>query len=657
MSLQVWLPLTGDLHNQGLSNIIFSNNNATIDNNGKLGKCYSFNGSNSYLKSTYNFYNNKYSVCAWIYSTSSSTTQTICCDRTAVGSGFSIFLIGGKLRIDAGGNNLQWTTNYTYPTNTWFHLTITYDGTNVFYYINGEYKEKKAQAISSSYWGTITSIGASQANGNTLGNYLNGKLNDVRIYDHALSIKEVEEISKGLVLHYKLAGSTVNLNTTNPNILTGTYYNSYKSGLAAGTTATNATGKWTGGSGGNGTFSVTYDETCPVGVLSWNVLNNTSGNRDFQQGDQPYISGQKYTTSFWAKGNGNCLYRSWNTTDGKAMFSKTWALTSTWTYYTYTFTASAEMETDSCTFHLGVSGNANINICGMKMELGTVATPWCPAESEIESLGFNQDIAYDCSGYGHNGIIDNTSIVSDTARYNNGAKFNGSSSYIKINDNTWMAQHAPEMTINLWAKNSTWATNTHFFSCTETGGFNTEAGNSGYLRFPIYVCTNAEQTTYAYKYDSKEIQISALPIDEWVMLTWVYDTTGTRTYINGELHHTYTNTSYGIRFNLNARLFLGCEAGTANPTTPYFNGQESDFRLYYTALTEDQIKELYNTSATIDKDGNIYVREFDTINTTSNPNITKTGIMKPVNIIQERDEQLASIEKNNNILGGHFYEY
>jgi len=34
--------------------------------------------------------------------------------------------------------------------------------------------------------------------------YTGGLINDVRAYDHALSPKEVEEISKGLVLHYKL---------------------------------------------------------------------------------------------------------------------------------------------------------------------------------------------------------------------------------------------------------------------------------------------------------------------------------------------------------------------------------------------------------------------------------------------------------------------
>ena len=41
MSLQIWLPLTDDLHNQGLSEINVINNGATLDNNGKIGKCYS----------------------------------------------------------------------------------------------------------------------------------------------------------------------------------------------------------------------------------------------------------------------------------------------------------------------------------------------------------------------------------------------------------------------------------------------------------------------------------------------------------------------------------------------------------------------------------------------------------------------------------------
>ena len=55
MGLQVWLPLTGDLHNQGLKNTQVINNGATVNASGKIGSCYSFNGSSNYLKTTYNF--------------------------------------------------------------------------------------------------------------------------------------------------------------------------------------------------------------------------------------------------------------------------------------------------------------------------------------------------------------------------------------------------------------------------------------------------------------------------------------------------------------------------------------------------------------------------------------------------------------------------
>ena len=54
MSLQVWLPLNEDLHNQGLykTNII-SGGDISINGNGKIGSCYYFDGSNDYIKGTY----------------------------------------------------------------------------------------------------------------------------------------------------------------------------------------------------------------------------------------------------------------------------------------------------------------------------------------------------------------------------------------------------------------------------------------------------------------------------------------------------------------------------------------------------------------------------------------------------------------------------
>jgi hypothetical protein len=180
----------------------------------------------------------------------------------------------------------------------------------------------------------------------------------------------------------------------------------------------------------------------------------------------------------------------------------------------------------------------------------------------------------DASGYKHIATPSAITISTDTPRYSHSAVFNSSNnSYIKIEDTTWMADRMPAITINLWAKvASAWPTAARLFSCTEGGGFNCEAGNSGYWRFPVHVYTSATEASVAYKFDSNEIKLSDLPVGEWVMLTWVYDNFGTRTYINGELHHTYLNSSYGIHFNAGARLFLGCEANAANPSSPYFNG-------------------------------------------------------------------------------------
>lgn len=48
MSLKIWLPLNGSL-SENISNRIFTNNSATINNAGKIGKCYDFNGSSAQL--------------------------------------------------------------------------------------------------------------------------------------------------------------------------------------------------------------------------------------------------------------------------------------------------------------------------------------------------------------------------------------------------------------------------------------------------------------------------------------------------------------------------------------------------------------------------------------------------------------------------------
>ena len=71
--------------------------------------------------------------------------------------------------------------------NTWTHLAATYDGTTVRLYVNG------AQVASRAVTGNlISSTGALRIGGNTIwGEYFSGLIDEVRIYNRALTPAEI----------------------------------------------------------------------------------------------------------------------------------------------------------------------------------------------------------------------------------------------------------------------------------------------------------------------------------------------------------------------------------------------------------------------------------------------------------------------------------
>lgn len=647
MSLRVWLPLNGDLHNQGLSDVTVTNNGATVNNNGKIGKCYIIPSVTDLSYSGSNLNTVSISLCCWVrFNTADISNILNSQSYTSTYKASNGNILGNN---SYGGFSLQWYTNDIYtdgsfssikvqcylrtstvgakattsinlPLDTWNHLCAICDRTTnkCSLYLNGAFQNFFTfNTFTDATDRTFKLNYPATAGGNYYCPIIPILYNDVRIYDHALSAKEVKEIAKGLVLHYKLDDAYSETSTFLSSSITDTAYNSQ--GSKYGYNETSNLAKTTGFFQGKNCVkisTITADQnTQPYSYFGNLFTSNGTNSPAYKALSFDYFTTVPTTT--WLN-----IYKLGNGTG-----------TATWTTYsstagtrngTYTNSSNAilvqpnEWNHVEVILHGTTDADAQWGYCiNGPVHVSNPNYYFLFANIQLEEndhvTGYGSNMhnssVYDSSGYNNIGTSNNISITQDTPRYTSSTTFLGSTSYIKVNENTVMAQHAQAMTINLWAKASTWAANTHFFSCTESGGFNTETGNSGYLRFPIYVCTNAEQTSYAYKYDSKEIQISALPANEWVMLTWVYDTTGTRTYINGQLHHTYTNTSYGIHFNTSARLFLGCEASGANPTTPYFNGQMSDFRMYYTALSVNDILELYNISMSIDKNGNIHARE------------------------------------------------
>lgn len=628
MSLKVWLPLDGDLRNLGASNVEVTNNGATINNSGKIGSCYHFGTTTSSMsvsKEAMTSCTTECSVTFWLKIKTWNTSYATYFQAGLGGAPWTHYIFG-FLR-NATGNTACFTisngssaSNAGYLTSTlelnkWYHIALTYKTGKCAIYLNGildhEYSPYLVPAFSS-----ITHITLGTCNNGT-GYQTDCDMNDFRIYDHCLSAAEVHEISQGLLLHYKLDSQYVETSTFLNSTISSTAYNA-SSGKYGYNTTSNLT-KTEGTFQGKQCIKVsTIEEGQDAQPYSYfsNLFTSDGTNAPaYKALSFDYFTTCPTTTwiNFYklGSGTGSVTWKVINSSGAKiGGYNNSGSISVKPNEWNHVEVVLHGTSTENAEWGYCVNGSKHTSNLDYYFLFANIQLE---ESDHVTGYGANlhNSIVTDSSGYGHDAqALNNPSISEDTPMYNSCIKLNGSNQAIKVLDNNWMVQGMRAMTINVWVKGSSYA-GAHFFSCTESGGFNTEAGSSGYLRHPVHVYTNEAQTSTAYKYDSKEIEIAALSTTNWNMVTFVYDSTGTKTYINGELHHTYINTSYGIHFNKNARLFLGCEANTASPSTPYFNGSLSDFRLYVTALTPEDIKALYDVRARVDNLQNIHSYEFN----------------------------------------------
>lgn len=179
---------------------------------------------------------------------------------------------------------------------------------------------------------------------------------------------------------YKWFDRLANVQVGSQNLLRNTATLPIKNGLD---------GTWWSTSGGNGVAEPVNLDKYPVpGILKGvRVKNNTNGgNKDLSQVINLVI-GQRYTMSCWARvsstsdrPNVTLLIRSWTVNDTNKVLAKV-IDNKTWVKYSLTFTADAEKNS----IQFGQQGPGNIEICGMKLELGNVPTDWSLAMEDIQS--------------------------------------------------------------------------------------------------------------------------------------------------------------------------------------------------------------------------------------------------------------------------------
>lgn len=602
MALRVWLPLNGSLENVGVSDAIVTNTNGVIDNNGKIGKCYTFGTGTSYLtipKEAMTEFSTECSVSFWLKIISWNTNYATFF-QAGLGSAAWNNYIFGFLRNNANSticftiSNGSTASNASYLTSTmelnrWYHVALTYSTGKCSIYLDGvldhEYTTTIVPAFSS-----ITTITAGICN-NKSSYQTNCSMNDLRIYDHCLSAKEVKEIAQGLILHYKLNGFS---GGSGENLALDTA-NKINTSTGAGKTVTLDYGL-------QSNFNLIRGKKITISadiILENAVSTATSGSK--RVGFEPAIRYSDNTIQYMGYWIG--LDSNPKTLSGR--------YSTTVTVQDKDFQSIAQ----NGTYIQGLtSGTATIK--NIKVELGDIATPWSPAP---EDLGINTTKVTDSSGFGNDGDIVNTittESVSGGGRYQFSTLLPASTSTYIINNNYLIKAQA----VSFWLKLNDLNSGLNIFSDTNSNLCFIRSGNSSgsILAFNVYL--QSYTGTSSDKANDFRISTTAINFSDWNFFV-IEKTNGGNIliYINGVQ---YSPTGTTGQTSLGNGLIIGKSSRSFNI---------SDFRLYSTELSGSDILDLYHTPANIDNLGGMHGFEFVEDN---NNSISKNGIVHNGNISQ-----------------------
>ena len=576
MSLAVWLPLNGDLHNQGLSSTTFSGTVA-YKSYGKLGG-QSLSLQNRITCSTPALNGVQFfSIAFWCRIEANPDSTADYMDIIGFTDQKSDNSANGQFRFETGylsdsEGGVHWHDNTTnaiingfnrYNTavqrNEWHHIVVTIADNSVKSYYDGALQKTQTTNLNKGHLTGSWWMGESTTR---------GCIQDVRIYDHCLSSKEVEEIAKGLVLHYPLNNNGLG----NTNLALNTFYEMHSYTISSYYRSTDNT------STDFFNLSIGDTYTCRAKI--------TAGEKDTCLRIQFYTDGNTRTSIF-----GN------------------WIAAGTTGYSTITSTLTAEQRNYSLMqicLHSGVDTLTSGMYGELKLEKGSIATPWCPNN-------INTNIIYDTSGYCNNGtIVGDITTITPSPRYDVAAHLESSSPTTNNNTGLTYIQTAfrlttpTQMTICWWGhpESGLGGNSNHAAWCTSASSsaptdYDQTAFHHRDKRFDI--CLNSASST------SLSLTFNNYTLNEWHYYSVTYDGKIAILYKDGIETNRSTISSSEAPLKTFSYLYIGfSKAGGVYRKTL---GSYSDFRIYATALSAQQIKELYTTSMQIDSSGNVFARE------------------------------------------------
>lgn len=555
MPLRIWLPLNNSYENRGTSGASVTTG-GVFETPGKLSSyCWR---SSAPLSIPYTYGSTeRLSVAMWIKPNSAGAwTSILGWGHSDIANRIEISSAGGNEYRFFGGSTCLIGSNTTITSSltnsVWHHFAMVANGANVLFYLDGALIKTVTQT---------SQVSATFGNDKTFyfGGYrdvFNGYYNDVRVYDHALSQKEVAELAKGLMLHIPMYAGYTGVGTN----------------LCAG-----------------------WREMQAKSLSQWySVLLYDSNFFGLKSGDT-----YTYRIKITAPSNTGVKARVQYYTDGDHRTSEAQGTTvaaGTTGYSTVTATltdttrAYSRMELLISNADTSVTSPGTTYVGEVKLELGSTPTPW--------SSSTDADYAIkDCSGYqvsvGTNGTV--PTVSGDTPRYGVSARINGSTGCIwPIADP--IKSTTTEFTISVWFKTTTTSGN----QCIWNGRSSSSSGSEA---VGIFLINNTIRVD-----DSVETNSATISANTWYHLTVTWKSGGNKiVYLNGVQK---TSVAVGNLTKSNTKASIGRSSVADSLTQNYFSGQMSDFRIYATALSADQVKELYSAPISVANTGACLSEQF-----------------------------------------------
>jgi Tol biopolymer transport system component len=172
---------------------------ATTDRFGNPNAAYRFDGISSYVEAPQAFdIQNQMTIAAWVLldSVQTSSWQSLFMTESYL-SNFGLMYNSELGQPTTFNNAARWIVDYAFPRDAWFHLALTYDGSEVRLFVDGRkvWEYAYSEPLTD---GSRLLIGAQ--NSTAFNYWLKGKMDEFRVYDRPLSPSEIEILAGGGLL-------------------------------------------------------------------------------------------------------------------------------------------------------------------------------------------------------------------------------------------------------------------------------------------------------------------------------------------------------------------------------------------------------------------------------------------------------------------------